>query len=71
MILTNAEGRKIEVMFYGDYECPEVDEAYYVDTEEDVTEEDIEYILGTYDSEIHEHLMERKVGYNEDWEMGA
>lgn len=59
MIFKTEDGRSVEMEVYGHYEDVEIDEAYYLDSEEDVTQEDIEYILDTYAAEIQEILMER------------
>lgn len=56
MIVNNKDGRQIEIVFMGDYEAPEVDEAYYIDSEDDVSDDDIEYIMRVYGAEIQELL---------------
>lgn len=70
MVVENKDGRKIEIMLMGDYESPQVDDAYYLDSDdEEVTDDDLEYILGRYDAEILEHLLAQHEGMIEDYEM--
>lgn len=72
MIVQNAEGREVYINVFGDAEDPQIDEAYYVDSDDDmVTKDDLEYILYTYAVEIEEELMFQADEELEDYEIGA
>lgn len=68
MVLKNEQGREIEISFFGTYEDIQVEEVWYLDSEEDeVSEEDIEYIKDTYAFEIEEVLNEQQIGMSYAW----
>lgn len=56
MIVKNKDGREIEIeSVYGKYDDDiQIEEAYYVDTGEEVSEKDIDYIMDAYSSEIYD-----------------
>jgi hypothetical protein len=54
MIVKNESGREIMIEVYGTTEDIEIDEAYYLDDEEDITEEDLDYIKDVFATELQE-----------------
>lgn len=66
MIVRNHEGREIEVdRVSGGIEEPMIDAAYYVDTNEEVTEEDYDYVYNNYAMELSEQAFQNEVGRSE------
>lgn len=55
-------GREIEIAICGDYDDIHIDEAYYIDFEEEVTDETIEYILDTQYDKLSECWFEKQQG---------
>lgn len=64
MVFKTENGREVEIEFYGDYDDVQVDDAYYLDGDEDVSGEDIEYILDRYGAEIDDILRERQMSFS-------
>ena len=67
MIVKDKNGREIEVNgVYGSYaDDIQIEEAYYIDTQEDVDDSLLDYIYNTYHSEIFEAWLDRQIGYAE------
>lgn len=62
MKVVDKSGREIYISVYGKYEDDiQIDEAYYVDTEEDVPDDVIAYIYENYASEMYDQWYENKV----------
>jgi hypothetical protein len=63
MLVTDKQGREVEIEIYGRYEDDiEITEAQYVDESlGEVSDETIDYILDTYSSEIYDEWFENKV----------
>lgn len=60
MIFKNEDGRAVEMEVWGGMDDVQVDEAYYVDTGEEVSGEDVEFILDRYAAEVEEILQEKQ-----------
>lgn len=63
MVVKTETGRRIEIEFYGDYDDVQVDECYYLDGDEneEVSEDDIAYVMDRYAAEIDECLLNRAI----------
>lgn len=59
LYVKNKQGRAIEITIYGEsYDDLQIEEAYYLDdSEEDVTDTDIEYIMNNYGDEMYEEYI--------------
>ena len=71
MIVKDQLDREIEISIYGLYEDDiQIDEAAYFDSEEEVSDETIEYILDTYADAIYAEWHDNKVGEAESYYGG-
>lgn len=70
MILKDQDGRDVELYVSGRYEDDiTIDEIYYLDSSDDVSDETIDYIYDTYAEEIYQCWYEKQIGAAEDrWE---
>jgi hypothetical protein len=67
MIVKDSTGREVYITVYGRYiDDIEIDEAYYMDDESDVPNDEIDFILDNYASEIEEAWMDRQCSMAED-----
>lgn len=68
MIVKDKQGREIEINIYGtDEDDLQIDYAAYMDSEEEVDDETIEYLLEAYADEIYTEWIENrssKADYN-------
>ena len=61
MLVQDSKGREVEISVYGRYDDDiQIDEAVYVDGDEEVPEEEIEYISETYADEIYQEWTENQ-----------
>jgi hypothetical protein len=66
MLYKNKQGEEIELELYGKYDDDiQVSNAYYADKEGEVSDDEIEYIMEYYSSEIYEQWYQNKVGESE------
>jgi len=56
MILRNEKNQKVHIEFFGDLDDPQYEEAYYLDSDEEVSEDDVDFILYTYAADIDGEL---------------
>jgi len=61
MILKDKNNREVEVGVYGEYDDVQIDEAVYVDTGEDASDEVVDYLMSTYGDELFEAFQERQI----------
>ena len=67
MIVKNAFGREIEIDgVCGEADDVQIDNCFYVDGDEEVTSEDIDYIMHTYGDELYGEYMDQAIGRAED-----
>lgn len=57
----NAFGREIELSVCGAQDDVQIDECYYVDGDDEVTNEDIDFIYHTYGDELYGAYMEHAI----------
>ena len=63
MTLKDKTGREVEIEIGGKYSDDiEVYSAVYVDTGEDASDETVDYLTNTYNSEIHQEWLENQIG---------
>lgn len=63
MKVKDKDGREIQISVSGRYEDDiQIDEAYYVDSEEEVLDDVIDYIQSQYADEIYQEWYENKCG---------
>lgn len=61
MLVKNKLGRELEITVYGKYDDDiQIDDAVYLDNDEEVSDEDIEYITKHYADEIYQEWIENK-----------
>jgi hypothetical protein len=66
MIYKNKNGDGIELEVYGKYDDDiQVSDAYYTHKEGEVSDDEIEYVMENYSSEIYEQWYQNKVGESE------
>jgi len=71
MLVKNNDGREIEIHVYGNHSDDiQIDEAFYLDSNDDVTDEDIEYIMDYYADDIYLQWYENKCGQAEAYYEG-
>lgn len=62
MLVKDSKGRDVEIYFSGDEpDSIEVEDAFYVDDEESVASDEIEYIMDKYADEIYEDFCEQQI----------
>jgi hypothetical protein len=71
MKVKDKSGRQIEISVYGRYEDDiQIDEAYYTDSEEEVSDETLDYIYSQYADAMYEEWYDNKVGEAEYYYEG-
>jgi hypothetical protein len=67
MIGYTKDGREVEFSVFGRYEDDlTIDDAYFVDSDEEVSQQDIDYIEKNYAQEIYEKWLEDQIARAED-----
>lgn len=67
-MITDSKGREVYISVYGrDADDIEIDEAYYVDNNDDVPEKEIEYIMDVFSDEIYDKWYDLQIGYAESF----
>jgi hypothetical protein len=62
------DGRQVEFSVFGRYEDDlTIDDIYFTESEDEVSQEDIDYIEKTYAQEIYENWIEDQIARAEDW----
>lgn len=68
MIVQDTQNRDIEITVCGDNEDDlYIDTAYYVDSDDDVPDDTLDYILDAYAGEIHSQWVQNQVCRAEAW----
>lgn len=71
MIVKDKKGNEIEISIGGAYEDDiQIEEAAYFDSDDEVSDETIDYILDTYADEIYTEWYENKAGEAESYYEG-
>lgn len=62
MLVMDSTGRQAQIEVYGKHDDDiQIVEAYYLDTGEDLHDEEVDYIMRTYDSEIYQEWYENQI----------
>jgi hypothetical protein len=71
MIVKDSKGKEVEISVYGnDPDDIQIDEAFYVETKEDVSDDEIQYIYDAYSDSIYESWLDKQIGAAEAYYEG-